>query len=700
MKLAFTHNLQISTSEEEAEFDRVETVQALAAAMVSLGHEVELVEVTGPASRLVSRLEALNPDLIFNTAIGRSGRYRQAFYPALFEQLGIPYTGSDAYVCSLTRDKQLTKMMMQGHGIPTPRWYFIDSWQDFVPPDLIYPVIVKPNFEGASKGITVDSVLEEPARVREQVRALLARYPAGVLIEEFVVGKDVVVPFLERSSPKTGGVLVPAEYAFNPRMTRGRKHRIYDYELQNRADGVQAKAPAELGFEATADLIRTARRIYRMLGVHDLGRLDFRVAPDGRAYFIEANALPSLEPGATLYEAAHLAGMHDTPAVVDAIIRSAAERYGLKLTRGKTRKKRAPVRVGLVYNLKRVKPEIDGEKDQEAEFDSPKTVQAIHDAIASYGHEVIDIEANTELGTELGTTPVDVVFNVAEGMHGRNREAHVPAICELMQIPYTGSDPATLSIALDKALAKRFVRNHGIGTPDFFLMRTGKERLPKDLRFPLIVKPVAEGSSKGVFAASVVENEAELRELARDVAGRYKQPALVEEFLTGREFTVGLLGETRPRVLPPMEIVFLDPENKRPVYTFAHKQDWNTEIRYDHPAILDPHLARELERAARGSFAALGCRDVARIDFRLDARGRVNFIECNPLPGLSPGWSDLCLISESAGMDYRTLIGEILAPALRRFREKERAARGRDERRAPQPVPPSASQDQGSLDLA
>ncbi len=315
-------------------------------------------------------------------------------------------------------------------------------------------------------------------------------------------------------------------------------------------------------------------------------------------------------------------------------------------------------------------------EDSEAEYDSPSTLQAIREAIASWGHEVIDLEANQELPTVLAVTPLDLVFNIAEGFKGRNREAQVPSLLELLDIPYTGSDPATLSLALDKALAKKIVRQHGIHTPNFQIFTTGKERLNREFtEFPLMVKPVAEGSSKGVVSKSVVQNEAELREVVREMVSKYQQPALVEEYIRGREFTVGLLGERRPRVLPPMEIVFVDQAEENPVYSFQHKLDWNDRIRYDVPANLEPNQIEKLRTAARGAFMALGCRDVARIDFKMDARGRFYFLECNPLPGLTPGWSDLVLIAKGAGMDYRTLIGEILSGAIRRYKEREQRAR-------------------------
>jgi D-alanine-D-alanine ligase len=147
---------------------------------------------------------------------------------------------------------------------------------------------------------------------------------------------------------------------------------------------------------------------------------------------------------------------------------------------------------------------------------------------------------------------------------------------------------------------------------------------------------------------------------------------LVEEYVSGREFTVGLLGERRPRVLPPMEIVFLDPDDETPIYSFDMKQDWSEKIRYEVPARLSERELERLERAARECFAALGCRDVARLDFRMDPEGRIFFIESNPLPGLTPGWSDLVLIAQAAGIEYRALIGEILSFAIRRYQERER----------------------------
>jgi D-alanine--D-alanine ligase len=432
--------------------------------------------------------------------------------------------------------------------------------------------------------------------------------------------------------------------------------------------------------------LKAATIVFDALDVRDLGQIDFRIGDDGVPYFLEVNALPSLEPRAAIYAAAALEGLH-FDGVLSKIVESACQRHSLdpKKLRSRAYRKTGPLRVGFTFNVKRMKAQIDGTADDEAEYDPPTTLQAIREAIASYGHEVIDLEATPDLPSVLSATPVDVVFNMAEGFKGRTRESQVPALLELLDIPYSGSDPATLAVALDKTLAKRVVRQHGILTPNFMTMTTGKEKLPKDLQqFPLIVKPNAEGSSKGVHPASVVRNDAELRESARKLVEKYKQPALVEQYISGREFTVGLLGEHRPKVLPIMEIVFLDNADTTPVYSFEFKQDWSSKIRYEVPSRLEPAQQRALEKAARESFAALNCRDVARIDFRMDAQGRFYFIECNPLPGLTPDWSDLVLISKAAGLDYRGLIGEILAPAIRRYHERVRERR-REEREEQRP---------------
>jgi D-alanine-D-alanine ligase len=620
----------------------------------------------------VARLEALVPDLVFNTAEGSVGRFREAFYPALFDRLGLPFTGSDAYVCALTLDKRLTKLVAAQYGVPTPRFCFLeDVTQLPLASDLRFPLIVKPNFEGSSVGITTDSVVETHEQLTARVLDLVTRFPAGVLVEEFIVGRDLTVPFIEKASPATAGVLEPASYEYDPQFTAGRRYQLYDFELKNvGSNAVSVVVPAKIDALQRARCIELTQKVVRALGIRDMGRVDFRVGDDGQVYFLEVNALPSLEQGAAIYVSSERAGLPTQEAVLDTILRSAAERYGLLQSAMPARRSAQRLRVGLTYNMRRSRA-LSSDQDHDAEYDTPQTIAAIREAIESYGHTVVELEATPELSTLLPAAAVDVVFNIAEGMSGRNREAQVPALLELLDIPYTGSDPAAMALALDKSLAKRIVAQAECPTPISMVMRTGDEPLAKGLFFPLMVKPVAEGSSKGIVGRSVVESETELRDAARELIQKYKQDALVENFLPGREFTVALLGETKPKALPPLEVIFLDKSLKHPIYDFDSKFIGGRTT-YNVPAKVDDAVMREIESVAMRAFAALGVRDYGRVDLRMDARGQVNFIECNPLPGLSPGFSDMCLIADAVGISYRTLIGEILAPCIRRYREKRR----------------------------
>ncbi|MCA9557460.1 MAG: D-alanine--D-alanine ligase [Myxococcales bacterium] len=664
MRIAFTHNRQVSDDEAEAEFDTPETIAALADAMRRLGHEVHEVDVGAPVAEIVVRLERLRPDLVFNTAEGRTGPCREAFFPQLFEELGLVYTGPDAHACTLTLDKHLSKLLVRQVGVPTPMWVKVQTAADLDRVPLPTPVIAKPIFEGSSKGIGEHSVYEDLDRLRKALPRLLAAHPDGLMVEQYIVGRDVVVPFLAGAAPEREGVLAPAAYRFDPEIVGARKYVVYDYALKHElSNAVHVEMPAVLPPGVTERLQAHAATVNRVLGLRDMGRLDFRVDPQGDVWFIEANALPSLEPGASIYEAAALEGLDTVEAVLDRIIRSADARRPRAPLAPSTP---APARVGLIYNLKRLRPKADGADDAEAEFDAPATIDALAAAIASHGHEVVRLEADAEVITRLGAARIDVAFNIAEGLRGRGREALVPAALEMLDIPYTGSDPATLALTLDKALAKSVVRDAGVAAPRGVVLQRADGPLPDWIRYPVIAKPVAEGSSKGVSLTSVARSEDGLRRIVAEMLDRYRQGVLVEQFLPGREFTVGLVGDPMPRILGPMEIVFTG-DVEHPVYSFAHKIEADTNVRYEAPAKVDAALGEAIRSVALRAFEALGCRDVARIDLRLDAEGEVNFIECNPLPGMTPGWSDLCICAKGEGISYEELVGLVLEPALVRL---------------------------------
>jgi D-alanine-D-alanine ligase len=691
MKVAFTYNLRLTDvreTEKEAEYDSADTVNAIAAAIEAAGHEVEKIEVSGPATNLLERLEASDPDIIFNTAEGDRGRMREAFYPALFEELGIPFTGSDAYTNAITLDKWLTKLMVQRAGIDTPRGVLVTvrNYESVLErgAGLAFPVIIKPNHEGSSKGIyngaLGSSVIKEPRDLNAALKTALRAYPDGVLVEEYIDGQDVAVGFIEGVG-HDDGLLTPVEMSYDVpgEGDREQRFKIYDYRLKNvDPTKVQYRCPANLPRDVAARLRQISHEVVRTCGLRDLCRMDFRVTAEGRIFLLEVNALPALATSSSLFAATAQVGL-TYQSTIQAILNAAALRSGLATASqlGVTRQRKAqPIRVGFTYNVKR---SADG--DDEAEWDPPETIIAIANALARQGHIVVHLEATPDLPRVLAEADVDLIFNIAEGVEGRNREAQVPALCELLGIPYTGSDSATLAIALDKALGKKVLMQHDILTPKFQLMESARERISQDFSYPLIVKPNAEGSSKGIGSTSIVDNEDELRAAVKDCVERYRQPALVEEYIAGREFTVGLLGDKRPRVLPPMEIKFKKKDNPRPVYDYTVKQDWEEYVYYECPAKLTDAEQKAMEKIARATFWALDCRDVARVDLRMDAEGRIYVLEVNPLPGLTPDYSDLVLIAKASGMEYDQLIAEIMQGGLRRLREKKREEREEREAR-------------------
>jgi D-alanine-D-alanine ligase-like ATP-grasp enzyme len=244
MKIAFTYNLRLTDvreTEKEAEYDSAETVSAIAAALEAAGHEVEKIEVSGPASNLLERLEQIDPDIIFNTAEGQGGRMREAFYPALFDELGIPYTGSDAYTDAVTLDKWLTKLIVSRANIDTARGVLVTvrNFDQVVErgAGLAFPVIVKPNHEGSSKGIyngaLGSSVVKEPKDLPGALKSALRQYPDGVLVEEYIAGLDIAVGFIDGVG-HDDGLLTPVEVTFDPSPGSGeRGFNIYDYRLKN-----------------------------------------------------------------------------------------------------------------------------------------------------------------------------------------------------------------------------------------------------------------------------------------------------------------------------------------------------------------------------------------------------------------------------------------------------------------------------------
>lgn len=302
-------------------------------------------------------------------------------------------------------------------------------------------------------------------------------------------------------------------------------------------------------------------------------------------------------------------------------------------------------------------------------------MDALRKTLEGFGLVVAPIEANKQLMENLKESKVDVVFNIAEGSNKRAREAQVPAICDLLGIEHTASDATCLAITLDKAITKKLLSQDGILTPQYRLYQGSTRGVEPGLRFPVICKPNHEGTSKGIGDTCVVSSQEELDQEAIRQWKKFREPILCEEYIEGREFTIGVLGNSTLKVLGPMEIVFNSGGGKYPVYSFEAKHVEPTDnpiFSLQCPVSLGRELDRKIISFTKKCFASLGCRDVARIDFRIDNRGNIFFIEINPLPGLAPGFSDLVILAEKSGMSYESLIRRILTPAIQRWRNVER----------------------------
>ncbi len=328
--------------------------------------------------------------------------------------------------------------------------------------------------------------------------------------------------------------------------------------------------------------------------------------------------------------------------------------------------------VALCFNLK--KPlEESSSADLYAEWDDEETVAAVRFALA-LRHRVISIEGNEEAFEKFREWRPDIVFNMAEGLYGGSRESQIPAMLEMLRIPYTGSDPLTLALCLDKSLAKLVLSYYGIPTPPFRVVDELKKK-EEFSPFPLIVKPLSEGSSKGIGNSALVRTPKQLKEQISTILSQYHQPALVEKYLPGREFTVALLGNGAGlQIFPIVEIQFEQlPANINPIYSFEAKWIWDTvekplEI-FACPAKVSPQLKKRIQAVCRAAFRALRCRDWCRIDIRLDEAGEPNVLELNPLPGILPNPdANSCFpkAARTAGLSYDDLINRVLEIACQR----------------------------------
>ncbi len=321
--------------------------------------------------------------------------------------------------------------------------------------------------------------------------------------------------------------------------------------------------------------------------------------------------------------------------------------------------------VGLTYDLRQDYLALGFSEEEVAEFDSQATLDAIEKTLRSLGLRTDRVGNLRSLVERLAQgAKWDLVFNIAEGLHGFGRESQVPGLLDYYGVPYTFADPLTAALTLHKGMAKRVVRDSGVPTPDFAVVENEAQIAAVGLGFPLFAKPVAEGTGRGVNPASKANNREQLTAVCRELLARYQQPVLVETYLPGREFTVGILGTgDGAHSLGVMEVELLQSAEAE-VYSYLNKEECESRVRY---ALVNDKQAVKAAEVALDAYRALGCRDAGRVDLRSDAAGLPQFMEINPLAGLHPEHSDLPILCTLAGITYRELIGGIVDSACRRL---------------------------------
>lgn len=321
--------------------------------------------------------------------------------------------------------------------------------------------------------------------------------------------------------------------------------------------------------------------------------------------------------------------------------------------------------IGLTYDLRQEYLDAGYSEEQTAEFDSPETIDAIDQALMRMGHRTRRIGNIRSLVQRLAAGDRwDMVFNICEGMFGLGREAQVPALLDAYRIPYTFSGPTILALSLDKAMTKRVLRSMGVATPDFAVVAGPDDLATVELPYPVFAKPLAEGTGKGIDARSRVDSPRQLAVVCGELLEKFNQPVLVETYLSGREFTVGIVGSGRAAEAVGVMEVLLRPEAEANAYSYVNKKKYEDLVQYV--------LAPEAETAACRDVAlrawrGLDCLDAGRVDVKMDGDGVVNFIEVNPLAGLNSVHSDLPIICRLQGIPFQTLIERIMASAMERL---------------------------------
>lgn len=639
MRIGITYDLKSEAppssdlpDDYQEEFDSPVTVQAVASVLRGLGHQVELL---GDGPDLLAHLLKAPPDFVFNFAEGHGiGRSREARVPAVLEMLGVPYSGSDPLTLAVTLDKDCAKRLVASAGVAVPRGWAFQPGDDLDAirngPPLPWTAIVKPAWEGSSKGIRGKCVVDNPSELADALARLCGQQRQPILVEEYVPGEELTVGIVGNDPPVVVGVLRVV-----PQIATDR----FVYSLEVKRDYVRQvryECPPRLPDAHLRAVEEAALKVYRALGCRDVSRIDFRLR-DGVPYFIEVNPLPGLNPESSdLVILSRLAGW-SYERLIGSILQAALDRQKVRPTRAQAHPDRPKVMV--LYN----EPVLPANHVEAAsEHEVLTTTKIIGDMLVEAGYDVTRLGVGHDpegLLTGIQGNRPDVVFNLFEGLAtDGNTEATVAGLLEWLGVPFTGSPAAALALAHDKVSTKHLLQGAGLPTPGFFLV----DALPCPdcpLDWPVIVKPALQDASVGIEQASVVTNQEQLRRRVAHVLERFGPPVLVEQFIPGREFHVMIVEDQGAGLcmLPLAEIVFLeDDPGCWPIYSYDAK--WKTDGReYEmtplrSPVTLEDEPTERIATIGKQAYRLLGCRDYARIDVRMAPTGELFILEVNPNP--------------------------------------------------------------------
>ena len=334
------------------------------------------------------------------------------------------------------------------------------------------------------------------------------------------------------------------------------------------------------------------------------------------------------------------------------------------------------MKIGITYNLKdELSPDVIIDNESCEEYDNQDTINAICNVFEKNGYETVKLGGDIKIAEKIKEENVSFVFNLAEGSYGRNRESHIPSLLEMLKVPYSGSDPLTLGITLDKIMTKKIAYQAGIPTPRYVVVSSLRDlpEVERRLTFPMITKPAWEGSSKGIYNSSKVFTRRELEASIEVLLAKYPdQPILVEEYIEGREITVGVIGNNSPEIFGIMEIINKANPGGDVFYSLETKRNWKELVEYVVSPTLNRIFQNHIRYRALTAFKEFGCRDITRIDFKISEKQHKLFmLEVNPLPGLSPEYADLVIMAKAQEISYETLVLSILNHALSRYKNNK-----------------------------